>query len=545
MLYILFSIILLIPTLMGFGRLVEYIHTNSSKTVFSQLIAGTVLLTLLWTIVAFFFPLNILVEAGTIVVGISLFFITKVYRQLTDFCEKHWSILTLATAFILFFTSFFPFILDHFGYYVPTVKWISEVGLVEGISNVDLLLGQTSLWHIFQSGFSHFTDSSLRINALVGVIFLIYTIERKQWLLLTLLPFAYLFLQSPSPDLPAAFFSLILVSEILKGNTNIKNLFILSIFIFGIKPTFLWASILVFLYAVFTIRKDWRQLIPGTVLLVLVFFKNIWVFGYPVFPIAFPDLGIGWAPNSTLMKQSSQMAILKTYDLQYSIAEIQQFSFWQYIKNWLFLPGLKGIINTGFIISLITLGIFSWLKKQRVYTLLFVAILIKSILVLIFSAQYRFFLEVFLVIFFVIFRAGGTKRISMWIFTVFSVFAMAMFCFPKLLQQAVPSFRVGAFMAAFQKEQLLSPAEYDYKQYTLHQIGNLKFNLVKDYPFMFQTPLPAISPSFLKSYLDAGIFPQQSGANYHNGFHWRKLNTHERAELQSILKSWEQDFKKQ
>jgi hypothetical protein len=52
-------------------------------------------------------------------------------------------------------------------------------------------------------------------------------------------------------------------------------------------------------------------------------FKNIWLFGYPFFPVQIGDFGVSWLPNSEILKQSSEVAITKTYDLQYSIQKFK------------------------------------------------------------------------------------------------------------------------------------------------------------------------------------------------------------------------------
>jgi len=90
-------------------------------------------------------------------------------------------------------SSFFPFIMDHFGYYIPTIKWLSSAGLVRGLANLDMVLGQMSVWHIFQAGVSHLADSFLRSNSLLLLIYLIYCLEKKDWLPFVFVPVLVLF----------------------------------------------------------------------------------------------------------------------------------------------------------------------------------------------------------------------------------------------------------------------------------------------------------------------------------------------------------------
>ncbi|MGS0749198.1 hypothetical protein [Halpernia sp. GG3] len=90
-------------------------------------------------------------------------------------------------------------------------------------------------------------------------------------------------------------------------------------------------------------------------------------------------------------------------------------------------------------------------------------------------------------------------------------------------------------MAGFSKDQWLKPAIFKLEKYEDHQIGNLKFNVVKNYPFSFDTPIPAISPEFLKEDLDAGIFPQMISNSMKDGFIWKKLSPEDHQKLKLIV----------
>ena len=56
---------------------------------------------------------------------------------------------------------------------------------------------------------------------------------------------------------------------------------------------------------------------------------------------------------------------MKTYDMQYTYEEIQNFSTWDYIKNWFSLEGIKSKINIIFILSLIIFIVFALDKKKN------------------------------------------------------------------------------------------------------------------------------------------------------------------------------------
>ena len=93
-------------------------------------------------------------------------------------------------------------------------------------------------------------------------------------------------------------------------------------------------------------------------------------------------------------------------------------------------------------------------------------------------------------------------------------------------------------MTGFTKDQLYKPAYFELRKFKTYQIGNLRFNVVQDYPFSFDTPLPAISPQFIQEDLDAGIFPQLKGKSLRDGFIWRYLTETEKIQVQKILDDW-------
>jgi hypothetical protein len=544
MIFILLSIFIIVPTLMGFGKIMENLFGSLLGGIAGKIISGILGISLIWTVLAFFIPLNIYVEIPTVLLGMIYFFKDKSYLEFYGFSKKDYSLISIVSLIILFCGSFYPYILDHFGYYVPSIKWLTEFGLVKGISNLDLTLGQMSVWHIFQAGFSNFSDPFLRINSILLIIYTLYIIEKKSWIQLCFVPVLLLFSQSPSPDLPVIIFSLIILNEIVKENKNTSLLFAFSVFVFAMKPTMIWLPIVSFLYSIFIIKSNIKNLIPGIVILLLFFIKNIYTFGYPVFPVSIGDLQVPWKPNPEVLKISSQYAIQKTYDMQHSYEEIQKFSGFDYIKNWLFLDGIKAKINIVFIFSLLIFIVFTFIKKNKIISLVCISILIKSILVLLFSAQYRFFIDVFFVIFFVIFINYFNQKKSLALFSVLSLIFISFLTLPNILQTYLPSFKLGNFMGKFEKEQFYKPSTYDYNKFQSYKIDNLKFNVSKKYPYNFDTQLPAISESFIIEDIKANIFPQLiDEKNIKKGFIWKKLNTEEKKEAEKVINSINNSYK--
>ncbi|MDQ0783112.1 hypothetical protein [Chryseobacterium sp. W4I1] len=196
MILLLLSSVLILTTLAGWGKIMEKLFGNLSVGISGSILNGILGLSLLWTVAAFFIPINIYVEIPCVLAGILFFFKKKIYLNFFLISMKDAILIGIISLFILYSSSFYPFLLDHFGYYVPTIKWLTEYGMVKGISNLDLTLGQMSVWHIFQTGFSNFSDPFLRINAVLLIIYSLYIFERKSWVQLCFIPVLLLFFTS-------------------------------------------------------------------------------------------------------------------------------------------------------------------------------------------------------------------------------------------------------------------------------------------------------------------------------------------------------------
>jgi hypothetical protein len=131
MLLILLSAAILIPVLMGWGKIVNYIFTLSLKGISGNALSGIFGISILWTILAFFVPLNLYVEISTIFIGLIFFLKDHIYKEFYFISKKDYILLVSISVIIVFCGSFYPYILDHFGYYVPTIKWLTEFGLLK------------------------------------------------------------------------------------------------------------------------------------------------------------------------------------------------------------------------------------------------------------------------------------------------------------------------------------------------------------------------------------------------------------------------------
>ena len=263
---------------------------------------GMMGITFIDTLVAFFLPLNCRVELILFMLGLSgfLWFIKGKNFKIFNFRENldfwFWTFLIL----ILFLGSFSPYLYDHYSYYVPTIDYLKETGFVKGVSNLDLLLGQTSLWHIYQASFSDFIDLNFRINTYLLVLFLIYIYQNKKPVFLLFFPFFLIFIQQPSPDLPVFILTLVVVNEPIERRNN-TFILALSLFAFCIKPISFWLPILVILESFYSQNFKLKSLIPIFLFGLIFTVKNLWLFGFPVFPLSVIDVNVAWKPSKEIL----------------------------------------------------------------------------------------------------------------------------------------------------------------------------------------------------------------------------------------------------
>ncbi|MFV0224953.1 hypothetical protein OBJ96_07575 [Empedobacter falsenii] len=93
---------------------------------------------LLSFLLAFFIPLNFTYEAILILISIlSLIYhrkeVQKYLKELRNISRYFYVFSFLG----FLFATTYPFILDHFGYYIPTIKWLDFAGFVKGLSNLE------------------------------------------------------------------------------------------------------------------------------------------------------------------------------------------------------------------------------------------------------------------------------------------------------------------------------------------------------------------------------------------------------------------------
>lgn len=114
-------LIILLPALIGWGFLAEQVFRfKIFHGISGKIFCGTFSVSVFLTIIAFFSGITVYAEGIILGIGILFFFREKFYLNLYSFL-KNSGFGFLSTAMVcIICASFYPFILDHFGYYVPT-----------------------------------------------------------------------------------------------------------------------------------------------------------------------------------------------------------------------------------------------------------------------------------------------------------------------------------------------------------------------------------------------------------------------------------------
>lgn len=543
MIIALFSFLLLGVFFFSFGKILTYLYPE--KSIALTIIYGIVLLSTLSWVYSFFFPLNVYYEVGILLIAL----LNIGYLWLKKQINTTYKAFVFSKTFVLFsliillITVFSPFIKDHFGYYIPTIKWLNEEGLIKGIVNIHIVLGQQSPWHILQASLDSFIDPYLRLNGFLLWVFLLYIFEKKQFYFLLFMPVFLLFIQSPNQDLPVYIFSLIIVNEIYKENSSqFEFFFILSCWLFTIKPYAFCLPIFILYYFykkgknLYFLNK--RTLFISVFLFYLFLAKNYLCTSNLLFPISNFNINTDWVLPNEIIEKSSQNAFKKTYDFKYSIKEINQFTVFQKIGNFIFLTGFKGVLHTLFLGISLLFTWFAFKQKNKIINAFLILGWIKIILIVLFSGQYRFFLDIiFIFVFIMILSLKISINKFKLTFVIGSLVVLFSFMQPSLLQKFIPSFKMSFLMQKPTWEQLYKPVSHHIESSEMKKVGNLNF-YIPNYTFMLNCKLPSISNKSLREYHKLGVFPQKINADLQKGFYMKKLDENEKIELENLITSF-------
>lgn len=400
MLLLLFTLFLQLFVFYSYSLPIRFIY-NSRKLLSLEILKGIAVLSTVSLITAFFTSLSLKYEIIILSVAILFFILFKGWKEFPyeKLKSKLFILLVLLTAFV---GSMNAFIYDTFLYYLPSIKWLDEYGMVKGLANFDFNFGQMSLWHILQSTFNNTIDPTYKINASLIVLFCIYVweINKKQFLLF--LPLFYFFVASPSTDLVVYVFSAILILNYLinKSQESIFYGLIGSTVLVLIKPL----SIILPFYFFYLYIKSLRYKLNYAPICVVFFLfvlfvsKNIFLTGNPIFPLKGGVLKLVHSVPYRMYEINDLLVrhiIIEKADSK-ALSAFKDYMKW---NDYDYFLVLFSTYNVGVILYLIVTAIVilflvnSIIKRNFADILLSLLIVFKILIIMYTSMQYRFIVD--------------------------------------------------------------------------------------------------------------------------------------------------------
>ena len=426
MLLIIISWIYIAFSTINLGVGLDKLMKNSSNSMVITIVKGLFTTTLLASFWAIFGRISIEFHSFLVVLNLVLFYtlkaeITNTYKlfaiQFGQLSKSLQLYLVIIALLIVAQCASIPYIIDNETYYIQTIKWLNEYGLVKGLANLHIFFGQTSGWHITQSVFnfsflySNFNDLS-GFCLLLGNLFAVEKLNNyfinpnKNYLLIGLLPIAnvllFQFVSAPSPDLPVYILSLMAFLLFVENynsitKTNFTNLTIIVLFLFYIKPT---TFLLLVLPLIFLLKE--HQLVRhtffpsftvGLIVLGLFITKNSILTGYPLFPL------------TTLHSKNYDFRVpiemvefyfnqQRLYRFFLTNEEFHALTFWEKCNKWIVMEKISGIFNVLSLILVVIIPFF--IRKyfhQKAYWIVYCIMVVQLIVLLCTSPQFRFFIH--------------------------------------------------------------------------------------------------------------------------------------------------------
>ena len=458
-------------------------------------------------------------------------------------------LLGLITVFIVAQCASIPYVIDNESYYLQTIKWLNEYGLVKGLGNLHPFLSQTSAWHITQSAFNYsflynkFNDISgfcLLLGNLFAIIKLgeYFTNGNKTYLITGLLPLANIFLfqfiSAPSPDVPVYVFSAIIFFYFIDRykNIDIEIYTILSIFVIFslfIKTTAVALIVIPIVLLAVNFKRLLPKLLPlitvSFIVLVLFCIKNTIVSGYPLFPVV--DVQLFKLDYSIPYKVAKRYyEETKFYGYFVSPKQYNAMTTPQLFVRWLLLPKLHGLFNKVSIVLIIAAPfiIYKYLNKKPIWILYFV-MCVQMALLFLSSPQYRFFMNFILLFSFIIIALVATSKKQLlpllYSFNLLTGFVL-------LVPVNLNNFTKNKFVMTTSTFSF-NNSVFPYKNskldttFTTIMTGNLSYTTPVNSDFYWATGdgnLPCASEKQLKKFKRKyGVVPQLRSKNLGDGFY--------------------------
>jgi len=566
MLLILLSWIYITLTTICFGVATDKLLRINSKDIAVNAILGLFSVTVFASVWAVFGRIGWEFHAALLVLNMLLGYcfrscIADVYfsfwQQLKTLPRSLKIILGINSLLIVAQCASIPYVIDNESYYIQTIKWMNEYGLVKGVANLHVFLAQTSGWHITQSAlnFSFLYGSFNDISGyclLLGNIFAITRLAgyfeggHRHYLIIGLLPLAnvllFQFISAPSPDMPIYVFSFIIFFYVFERYRTMDNgtftlIAILVLFSLYIKTTA--AAMVVIPLLLFV--KDFKAIQPailkcalaGLVVLALFITKNTIVSGHPFFPIT----GYQFADNDhCLPEHISELYYSFTKLCAYFVTEKQfeSMTVTQKFLQWLMLPKLHGLFNKVVTAMVVILPVIIYkYYNMREAWFLYLVMLAELLMLALSSPQYRFFLNFLLLFSFLITAVIITsKRVilgMMWL----SVAVTSIVLFVPMDLNRFTKNKFVLESSTFSFNNVVFPyknTKYD-TEFREKVEGNLHYYAPVEMDFFWATgdgPPPCINEKQVKYFFKKHkVLPQLRTENIEDGFYAEDITKYE------------------
>lgn len=566
MVYILISWCYILFTTITFGySTTRYLNVKSTDLVLNSFM-GLFTVTVLASVFAFFFRINIEFHLLLLLLHFVLLFrfkteILALYHDFWNQIRKfHLSLkIYLALIFILILAqcATLPYIVDNESYYIQTIKWLNEYGFVKGLANLHIFLGLTSGWHITQSAFS-FSFLYDRFNDLSGYCLLLGTIfaleklnsyfnyHRKTDLLFGLIPlfnvFFFKFISAPSPDIPVYILAFIIFYYFIlyykNSNSEIFTiLFLLAVFSVYCKTTSFVILLLPIFYLIKHFKVLHREVLPSCLIGLFVLFlfmaKNTLITGYQLYPLqALKLFNLDYRVPKEVMTLVFNETKLNGYYM--TLEQYNTMSSYAIMKNWLYTSPIDSLFNgMTLIILLITPLILYKFYNKKENWIIYSVTLIHLILMFLSSPQYRYFIhfilffELLLISLFVIRK----KTVNLLLFS--SLIPVIIVVYLPFDFSGITTNKLIAHNNYFSIKNSIEPAENSKFIIDFETIkrGNLEYHSpIQPYFFWgtYNGSLPTVNKAqvnYFENYLH--YIPQQRTDNLADGFFAKKIKTNE------------------
>ncbi|NHM07146.1 hypothetical protein G4D82_07925 [Flavobacterium sp. CYK-4] len=542
----------------GFQKMVRLKIQMPLLTMVLGMFAVTVLASI-WAIfyrINFEFQLFLLALQGLIVVRYKselAVAYANLGRQLSSLSKQLKAFLLLTILLLLLYVQSNEGFVDNETYYVQTIKWLNEYGLVKGLANLHIFFGQTCGWHILQSAFS-FSFVSNHFNQLNGFCFLLGNVfavfqldeyfknNRSTLLWIGLLPIANVLLFAYCA-VPSAGLALVVISLILFG-IFVKNFntydsgtllisWLLAVFLVYLKISILPIVLVPIVYTVKHFKNSIQNLalplVLGIAVLGLFITKNYILTGYPLYPSV---LFKNWFQTDYTLPETVYnfwFNRAKCYDFFISSEAYAQLGSIGIFVKWL-LYAADSLMHAGIVVLVLILPFFIMRYcNQKAYWMLYMVLGLQLGYMAVTSPQFRFIIP--FALFFTLLLLSIVVQSKNLIYKVlWSTWILAFLLWFSPIQMRTRHEKLVGFSEGFSIQKLALPNENSSLKtnYSLQEWGNLRYFSPDATVFIWANgdgALPCVNKKQLQ-YLNEKLHyvPQLRTGELKDGFYSQKTN---------------------